>query len=119
MMQNSLSTLADHIGVMNSRITKLESSLFSRLSTNGHVKSDPLSDDGLKAMSCHSSVTDAGPENHYRSGDATRDQSRLPVNMTAEDEIEAEPGPPVPPGRACDPHQPHHAGWAAPLMAAH
>ncbi|XP_044721337.1 fungal zn(2)-Cys(6) binuclear cluster domain-containing protein [Hirsutella rhossiliensis] len=105
MMQNSLSSLVNHVGMMNDRITKLESS-FTRFSGNGHVRSDPLSDDEMKAMSRHSSITDGGADNPYHLNDAARDQiraERLPMHITAEDEIEAEPGPPVPPGEPAIP----------------
>lgn len=105
MMQNSLSSLVDHVGMMNDRITRLESS-FTRFSGSGPVKFDVLSDDEIKAMSRHSSITDGGLDNRYHSHDVARDQMRAErhaMHIAVDDEIEAEPGPPVPPGEPAIP----------------
>ncbi|KJZ79625.1 hypothetical protein HIM_01094 [Hirsutella minnesotensis 3608] len=107
MMQNSLSTLVDHVGMVNNRITKLESS-FSQFSSAGHVKADPLSDDEIKAMSRHSSLAGGGADNRFPSDDPSRDQmvaygDRPAMQHGPDDEIEADPGPPVPPGEPAIP----------------
>lgn len=106
-MQNSLTTLAEHVGRMNDRMIKLETS-FCRFSGSGHVKSDPISDDEIKANRFHSPMVGGASDNHYYSNEASRDQivaptERAPMRMMAEDEMEADPGPPIPPGEPAIP----------------
>lgn len=105
MMQSSLSTLADQVSRMNERMVKIETS-FAGISGGDHVKNDAMSDDDVK--STHSPFSGEGVEAHYLHNDGLRDQmlaptDRVPLRIMAEDEIEAEPGPPVLPGEPAIP----------------
>ncbi|RDA93725.1 hypothetical protein CP533_0214 [Ophiocordyceps camponoti-saundersi (nom. inval.)] len=93
-MQHSLTTLISQVGTMNDRIYKLEVASFPK----------PMSDHDVKSPSRHSPLSNAS-EHHY---EASRDpvgihSDCVPRHVASEDELEAEPGPPVPPGEPAIP----------------
>lgn len=106
-MQSTLSSLVGHVGRMDDRLTKMEVN-FSRSGVSSvHVKSDPMMEEHLKARQESPYVTNGGPVDNYYS-DTSRDvtlnsEQVPPLRMMAEDEVEAEPGPPVPPGEPAIP----------------
>lgn len=102
-MQSTLGTLATHFGRMDERMTKIETA-FARGGVPISVKPDPIRDDDMKADLRSPLMEDGRAADPYypmdASGDAT--QGTLP-RMMAEDAVEAEPGPPVPPGEPAIP----------------
>ncbi|ODA80281.1 hypothetical protein RJ55_03239 [Drechmeria coniospora] len=104
MMQDSLNRLADHVHHMNDRMTKIESSV-SMFRGSGHVRPDSGFPEDTKSF-CRHSPASIQPE--YYTHEIPRDHmssppKRLPMQIMVEDEIEAEPGPPVPPGEPAIP----------------
>lgn len=103
-MQRSLSVLTEHIGRMDQRMTKMETN-FSGMSAM-QAKSE-LGDPHFKDASGAPFQCNAAPPDQYDPNDAPRDHitrpEPTPMQMMAEDELEAEPGPPVPPGKPAIP----------------
>ncbi|RDA88602.1 hypothetical protein CP532_5819 [Ophiocordyceps camponoti-leonardi (nom. inval.)] len=110
-MQQSLSTLISHVETMNDRIHKLESvASLSKPPSDHDVRplSDldvkPLSDHDVKGPSRHSPLSDGSEHNYEPSRDPMGIHSDcVPRHVSSEDELEAEPGPPVPPGEPAIP----------------
>ncbi|UKZ72974.1 hypothetical protein TrVFT333_000611 [Trichoderma virens FT-333] len=120
-MQSTLANLAERFGHMDDRLTKMEV-VFSRTSSLFQPKRDPSHDPELKPMSIPIPSSPHPPDEYMANrspvDEISRDQPVLstetvpaesvptePVATTfmAEDEIEAEPGPPVPPGEPAIP----------------
>ncbi|PHH76672.1 hypothetical protein CDD82_3889 [Ophiocordyceps australis] len=100
-MRQSLSSLASHVFRMSGRIVTLETS-FSKFSGCSPTKPGSLPDEEMKNARNHSvAVSNASDDHFLDDDDAPQDVShlgRLPLHLMADDEMEAEPGPPVPPG---------------------
>ncbi|TFB04271.1 hypothetical protein CCMA1212_003803 [Trichoderma ghanense] len=119
-MQNTLTALAERFGHMDDRLTKMEA-VFSRTPSLFQLKRDPSPDAELKPMSVpipgsprqqdeymadRSPVEDMSRDQPVLSTEAVPAESAPEPTATtfmAEDEIEAEPGPPVPPGEPAIP----------------
>lgn len=80
---------------------KLESCV-SRYNGN-HIQADPMAEDEFKAMRPSSTIPGDESEGHYYN-DAPREYpERVTMRLMAEDELEQEPGEPVPPGEPAIP----------------
>ncbi|KAL7945666.1 hypothetical protein V8C42DRAFT_353212 [Trichoderma barbatum] len=121
-MQSTLANLADRFGHMDDRLTKMEA-VFSRTPNFLQLKRDPSHEPELKPMSMPIPASPPRAPDEYMVNrspvdEMSRDQPVLstetvpaesvPTEHTAttfmaEDEIEAEPGPPVPPGEPAIP----------------
>jgi hypothetical protein len=105
-MQHTLSTLADNYGDMNARLLRMENHV-ARFD-GVLVKRDPIGEEEMKSQSASAFHHQNGATTAYYSGDHTRDQmthgsGSLGPRMIMDDEMEAEPGPPVPPGEPAIP----------------
>lgn len=120
-MQSTLANLAERFGHMDDRLTKMEA-VFSRTPNFLQLKPDPSQDAELKPMSMPIPDSPRPPDEQLVSRSPMDDISRdhpvlstelLPaesaptrpaaITFMAEDEIETEPGPPVPPGEPAIP----------------
>ncbi|KAK8920817.1 hypothetical protein VCV18_008122 [Metarhizium anisopliae] len=108
MLQHSLASLVEQVGRMDSRMTKLEASVGGH--PNGNlVKMDPAAEEEqLKALRRSPYGDESETAHQFYSSGTSRDYldagaERAPLEMMAEDELEAEPGPPVPPGEPAIP----------------
>lgn len=106
-MQTTLGTLATHFGRMDERLTKMETT-FARGGASIPVKPDPIMDEEMKARLRSPIVTNGSSSEPYYPPDPVRDVMQpssevAPLRMMAEDAVEAEPGPPVPPGEPAIP----------------
>ncbi|TWU79192.1 hypothetical protein ED733_008915 [Metarhizium rileyi] len=108
MVQHSITSLMEQVGRMDSRMTKLEASVGGH--PNGSfAKMDPVVEE--EQLRLRRSPFGDEPESasqYYNSGGSSRDllcvgAEREPLDVMAEDELEAEPGPPVPPGEPAIP----------------
>ncbi|KAG6122998.1 hypothetical protein E4U14_002370 [Claviceps sp. LM454 group G7] len=104
-VQRSVGSLLNHVqrieGHLMNRMSKLESSV-NRLS-GGHVESDSVADGELQVMRRSHFEAEEESESQYY-GETPREYSERPAPpLMAEDELEQEPGEPVPPGEPAIP----------------
>lgn len=106
-MQSTLTKMATHFGRMDERLTKMET-VFARGGHGAPVKPDPAGDDEGKSQQHSPEVTSAGRAEPFYPPDLSRDATVSsdvphPLDLMAEDELEGEPGPLVPPGEPAIP----------------
>lgn len=113
MVSHSINSLMEQVGRMDnklgrldSRVAKLESSVGSHPNSN-YVKMDPVTEEELKTLPRSPFEGESETTPHYYN-DTPRDllgpaTERVAMRLMAEDELEAEPGPPVPPGEPAIP----------------
>lgn len=104
-MQTTLSTLSTYFVRMDERLTKMET-IFAPGGRPVVVKPDL--DEETKARLRSPAVPNGGSADAYYPADPSRDvmpalTEGAPLHMMAEDTMEAEPGPPVPPGEPAIP----------------
>lgn len=107
MIHGSLNSLMDRFSRMEDRILAVESLVSSKANGN-HIKADPAADDECKTLSESSFHANADGSSHYYNGTSSLDYmnntDRVPMRLMADDdEMEAEPGPPVAPGEPAIP----------------
>ncbi|KAG6005820.1 hypothetical protein E4U21_007592 [Claviceps maximensis] len=105
-----LKAVQSNIGSLLSHVQRLESNLENRLSklescvgqrNGGHTKSDSIANEELQAMRDSQFQVEEFENDYY---DATpREYPERPSMQLAEDELEQEPGEPVPPGEPAIP----------------
>ena len=105
-MQTTLSDLTSHLVRMEERLTKMET-VFARGGGPVMVKQDPIVEE-TKARLGSPIATNGGASDPYYPPDPPQDimpasSEVAPLRMMAEDTMEAEPGPPVPPGEPAIP----------------
>lgn len=102
-VQNSLSTILNQFGRFDQRLVKMESLLPKTASAL--MKSEHIAEDEYKRLP-HSPYPTNGTHGDAYYHEPPRDHpssEHAPLRMMAEDEMEAEPGPPVPPGEPAIP----------------
>ncbi|KAG7424498.1 hypothetical protein Forpi1262_v014562 [Fusarium oxysporum f. sp. raphani] len=103
-VQTSLNPIILHLGRFDRRLDKMESQLFELMATSA-LKTEPSVEDEYKrALALPCVANGAAVDPYYN--DAHRDypsSEPMPLRMMAEDEMEVEPGPPVPPGEPAIP----------------
>ncbi|KAF4944737.1 hypothetical protein FSARC_14593 [Fusarium sarcochroum] len=103
-VQTSLNDIMSHLGRFDQRLVKMESLLPKHVATSG-LKIEPSAEDEFKRVPASPYVTNGASADAYYS-EAHRDHPSsepMPLRMMAEDEMEVEPGPPVPPGEPAIP----------------
>ncbi|EMT72603.1 Activator of stress proteins 1 [Fusarium odoratissimum] len=103
-VQTSLNSIMRHLGRFDQRLTKMESLLPKNLATSA-LKTESSVEDEYKRAPASPYVTNGTSVDPYYN-DAHRDHPSsepMPLRMMAEDEMEVEPGPPVPPGEPAIP----------------
>ncbi|KAF5639105.1 hypothetical protein F25303_7471 [Fusarium sp. NRRL 25303] len=103
-VQTSLNSIMTHLGRFDQRLIKMESLLPKHLATSA-LKTESSVDDEYKRAPASPYVANGASVDPYYN-DAHRDHPSsepMPLRMMAEDEMEVEPGPPVPPGEPAIP----------------
>ncbi|KAK7424360.1 hypothetical protein QQZ08_008618 [Neonectria magnoliae] len=104
-VQSTLGSIMNHLGRFDQRLVRMESLLPKNSPVQ--LKPEPAVDDEYKRPPPSPYVTNgsSGGDTYYQN-DAPRDHpsaDHIPLRMMAEDEMEVEPGPPVPPGEPAIP----------------
>jgi hypothetical protein len=103
-VQSTLTTIMNHIGRFDQRLIKMET-LMPKNVVALEMKTEPVVDEEYKRAPT-SPYGANGTNEPYYANDAPRDHAsseHMPLRMMAEDEMEVEPGPPVPPGEPAIP----------------
>ncbi|KAI8406207.1 hypothetical protein FOFC_13676 [Fusarium oxysporum] len=103
-VQTSLNSIMSHLGRFDQRLIKMESLLPKHVATSA-LKTEPPVEDEYKRAPAWPYVAKSGSVDPYNDV-AHRDppsSEPMALRMMAEDEMEAEPGPPVPPGEPAIP----------------
>ncbi|KHN96932.1 C6 zinc finger domain-containing protein [Metarhizium album ARSEF 1941] len=107
-VQHSIASLVAQVGRMDNRMTKLEASIGGHANGN-FVKMDSVTEEEQLKTLPRSPFEEEPESAHqfYNSGPCRGDLDarveRAPLELMAEDELEAEPGPVVPPGEPAIP----------------
>lgn len=104
-VQSSLSTIMSQIGRFDQRLVKMES-LLPKHAPTLELKTEPATDDDFKRAPASPYVSNGASAETYYPNEPHRDHPSaepIPLRMMAEDEMEVEPGPPVPPGEPAIP----------------
>ncbi|EXA29710.1 hypothetical protein FOVG_18824 [Fusarium oxysporum f. sp. pisi HDV247] len=102
--QTSLNSIISHLGGFDQRLVQIESLLSKRIATSA-PETELSVEDEYKRAPASPYVANSGSVDPYYNG-AHRDHPSsepMPLRMMAEDEMEVEPGPPVPPGEPAIP----------------
>lgn len=102
-LQNSLTALCDQMGAINNRLTKIE-----RGHTRVPIKPNRAASDEFHQKSTtpyfgNAALGDTSYHGRASSENVTRFDDQPQLRIMAEEETEAEPGPPVPPGEPAIP----------------
>ncbi|KAI1009676.1 hypothetical protein LB504_003578 [Fusarium proliferatum] len=103
-VQTSLNSIMTHLGRFDQRLIKMESLLPKHLATSALKTESSVEDEYKRAPTSPYVANGASVDPYYN--DAHRDHPSsepMPLRMMAEDEMEVEPGPPVPPGEPAIP----------------
>ncbi|KAI1041745.1 hypothetical protein LB505_010259 [Fusarium chuoi] len=103
-VQTSLNSIMTHLGRFDQRLIKMESLLPKHLATSALKTESSVEDEYKRAPASPYVANGASVDPYYN--DAHRDHPSsepMPLRMMAEDEMEVEPGPPVPPGEPAIP----------------
>ncbi|KAG5804196.1 hypothetical protein H9Q74_007722 [Fusarium xylarioides] len=103
-VQTSLNSIMSHLGRFDQRLIKMESLLPKHLATSALKTESSVEDEYKRAPASPYVANGASVDPYYN--DAHRDHPSsepMPLRMMAEDEMEVEPGPPVPPGEPAIP----------------
>ncbi|KAL3587520.1 hypothetical protein FPOAC2_13417 [Fusarium poae] len=100
----SLDSIMSHLGRFDQRLTNMESLLHQHIATLTPT-TEPSADDEYKCAPASPYVANDASADHcyadpYRNHTSSES---MPLRMMAEDEMEVEPGPPVPPGEPAIP----------------
>ncbi|KAI8725167.1 Zn(2)-C6 fungal-type domain-containing protein [Fusarium sp. LHS14.1] len=104
-VQSSLSTIMSQIGRFDQRLVKMES-LLPKHAPTLQLKTEPATDDDFKRAPASPYVSNGASSENYYPNEPQRDHPSaepIPLRMMPEDEMEVEPGPPVPPGEPAIP----------------
>ncbi|GKU14002.1 unnamed protein product, partial [Fusarium langsethiae] len=96
--------ILDGLKRLDQRLTNMESLLHQHIATLTPT-TEPSADDEYKCAPASPYVANGASADHYYA-DPYRDHTSsksMPLRMMAEDEMEVEPGPPVPPGEPAIP----------------
>ncbi|KAK2593416.1 hypothetical protein QQS21_008867 [Conoideocrella luteorostrata] len=106
MIHSSIETLVDRVGRLEDKMSKMESSDVAYHSGR-HIKADSATEEDLTGLRRSPFRHDADSAPQYYEGHSHEypnfTQERVPMRLMAEDEPEADPGPPVPPGEPAIP----------------
>ncbi|EXL84760.1 hypothetical protein FOPG_03233 [Fusarium oxysporum f. sp. conglutinans race 2 54008] len=103
-VQTSLNSIMTHLGRFDQRLIKMESLLPKHIATSTLKTESSVEDEYKRAPASPYVANGASVDPYYN--DAHRDHPSsepMPLRMMAEDEMEVEPGPPVPPGEPAIP----------------
>ncbi|EXM32552.1 hypothetical protein FOTG_02874 [Fusarium oxysporum f. sp. vasinfectum 25433] len=103
-VQTSLNSIMTHLGRFDQRLIKMESLLPKHIATSTLKTKSSVEDEYKRAPASPYVANGASVDPYYN--DAHRDHPSsepMPLRMMAEDEMEVEPGPPVPPGEPAIP----------------
>ncbi|PNP54017.1 hypothetical protein FNYG_15648 [Fusarium nygamai] len=103
-VQTSLNSILSHLGRFDQRLIKMESLLPKHLATSARKTESSVEDEYKRAPASPYVANGASVDPYYN--DVHRDHPSsepMPLRMMAEDEMEVEPGPPVPPGEPAIP----------------
>ncbi|KAF4332503.1 hypothetical protein FBEOM_13698 [Fusarium beomiforme] len=103
-VQTSLNSIISHLGRFNERLIKIEALLPKHLATSA-LKTEPSVEDEYERAPASPYVANGASADPYYN-DAHRNHpssETMPLHMMAEDEIEVEPGTPIPPGEPAIP----------------
>jgi hypothetical protein len=103
-VQTTLNSIISHLGRVDQRMIKMESVLPKHLLAST-LKTEPAVEEEYKRAPASPFVANGASADPYYA-DAHRDHpssESMPLRMMAEDEMEVEPGPPVPPGEPAIP----------------
>ncbi|KAF7550985.1 hypothetical protein G7Z17_g5342 [Cylindrodendrum hubeiense] len=105
-VQSTLGSIMNHLGRFDQRLVKMES-LLPKNSSPLQLKHEPAAEEEYKRPPPSPYITNgnSGGEPYYPN-EQPRDHpssDHMPLRMMAEDEMEVEPGPPVPPGEPAIP----------------
>ncbi|KAH7187861.1 hypothetical protein BKA60DRAFT_665037 [Fusarium oxysporum] len=103
-VQTLLNSIMSHLGRHDQRLTNMESLLHQHIATLTPT-TEPSADDEYKCAPASPCVAkSASVDQYYNDTDHDHPSSEpMPLRMMAEDEMEVEPGPPVPPGEPAIP----------------
>src|SRR6478735_2169041 len=104
LVQTSLNSIMSRLGRLDQRLINVESLLPKHIATLG-PKTEPSVEDEYKRAPASPYFVNGGSVDPYYN-DAHRDHPSsepMPLRMMAEDDMEIEPGPPVPPGEPAIP----------------
>ncbi|KAF9769018.1 hypothetical protein IL306_013624 [Fusarium sp. DS 682] len=103
-VQTSLNSIISHLGRFDQILTKMESLLPKHIATSTLKTETSVENEYKRAPASPFAANGASTDPYYN--DAHRDHPSsgpMPLCMMAEDEIEVDPGPPVPPGEPAIP----------------
>ncbi|KAL3584544.1 hypothetical protein FPOAC2_14324 [Fusarium poae] len=101
-VQTSLNSIMSHLGPFDQRLIKMESLLLEHIATSALEAETSVGDEYKRAPA--SPYVTNGADPYYNDGYRNHPSSEpMPLHMMAEDEMEVEPGPPVPPGEPAIP----------------
>ncbi|KAG5915419.1 hypothetical protein E4U42_008065 [Claviceps africana] len=104
-VQSNIGSLLDHVQRLESHLENRLSRLESRVSQhNGeHTRYECVADEELQAMRRSHFQAEEESESHYYDGTPREYPERATMPLMAEDELEQEPGEPIPPGEPAIP----------------
>ncbi|EXA30532.1 hypothetical protein FOVG_18100 [Fusarium oxysporum f. sp. pisi HDV247] len=103
-VQTSLNSIMTHLGLFDQRLIKMESLLPKHLATSALKTESSVEDEYKRAPASPYVAHGASVNPYYNDTDSDHPSSKpMPLRMMAEDEMEVEPGPPVPPGEPAIP----------------
>ncbi|PNP49926.1 hypothetical protein FNYG_15996 [Fusarium nygamai] len=99
-----LGSILSHLGRFDQRLIKMESLLLKHLATSARKTESSVEDEYNRAPASRHVANGASVDPYYNEAHRDHPSSEpMPLRMMAEDEMEVEPGPPVPPGEPAIP----------------